>query len=236
MTALALYLLAGCAQMSIDGQVVDVVGAPVAGAVVTAVGSTCQTVTGPQGRFSLPCKPGRYTVAVSAEGHHDAEQTLSAMDREPHDIGVVELVNMPRSEGLFRMVGTDFLRLDPGWLGRNADEQTKAYCLREEDSAVNTVSTGLRLYERAADDWRLFRLDEEGCAQRLVWRAGAWRVESQDPVEPERRVLGTDILNQFELTSGRYFLADWPSGRFRPDATRGPEQDKRFSGHLLIVP
>jgi hypothetical protein len=64
----------GVATGTLQGQVIDLAGAPVAGATLVADGLEWDAVSGADGRFSLPLPAGTWTVRVSAPGFEVMEQ------------------------------------------------------------------------------------------------------------------------------------------------------------------
>src|SRR5262245_60248085 len=75
-----LLLSLALAQTSITGTVKDSLGGAVAGASVairTSSGTEQQTVTGPDGRFTLRMPEGQATLVVRAGGFAEKEQPLS---------------------------------------------------------------------------------------------------------------------------------------------------------------
>ncbi len=70
---------------SVEGRVLDPSGAAIAGARVTAVGSTsafASAGTDQKGEFSLSLPPGAYTLTVAADGFTDAVRSVS-VTQEP---------------------------------------------------------------------------------------------------------------------------------------------------------
>ena len=234
---LCLAMGIGCSRMSVEGTVLDGAGDPLSGALVALEDSPCDTRTDPDGHFWLSCAPSQYLLSISLPGHHSETVPMQVPDRIAYTAPALVLLPEAPSDGLWQLDGTAYTPFEQGALQRTATDRKKAYCLAPEDSPSHTLLGGsLRLLDQRATAWKLFRLDEEGCAQRLVWRTGAWRIDSSnEPVSIEQR-LGEGHLYSFDLEVGEYFLADWGLGRFAQDAERSASAgDKRYSGAHLIV-
>ena len=74
---MALYASLALAQeVGVRGKVTDAAGNPMEGAFVRILNTNLGTVTDREGFFSLPVKPGKYTVYVTALGYSGRERTL----------------------------------------------------------------------------------------------------------------------------------------------------------------
>jgi catecholate siderophore receptor len=92
LSVLALPLAKAGAQTTttapVSGRVVDPSGAPIAGAVVTIVSNgrsiAGPVATDPRGAFQLALAPGKYTVAVTADGFRDVSRAVDIPINRPH--------------------------------------------------------------------------------------------------------------------------------------------------------
>ncbi len=235
---LALLLLA-CAQMAIEGTVVDVEGQPIEGARITAIPSQCQAVSDAEGHFELTCATGTYEITAGHAGYVSATiERFDATERKRYDVGRMVLVPIPEEKGLLLYADTP-KPLEPALLerrtGRGPDGPYRAYCLPAGvEQPATVVPAGPRVfYDHEAPDWHLFRLDDEGCAYRMARRDGRWqKVWAQSP-EVERKELEPGLsLVRVQLEPGRYFIAHWEGGFF----TKGSLGDRKgYTGYLLKV-
>lgn len=237
--ALALLLLAGCGQMAVDGEVVTASGEPATGARVTAIGTTCTTTVGEDGRFALPCQPGSYSLLITREGYIEIDKEVDAPERERYDLGKMVMVAIPDSPGLFRFVDDHYQELAPGLLDRTikvaGGNKTRAYCLDRDASEANELPVGTHaFFDNETKGWRPFRLDEQGCAYRDAQDSKArWEVVYKDkPAYEERTLEQGRKLVAIELPAGEYFIADWDQGFFTPTQVDG---EKRYTGSWLVV-
>lgn len=236
----ALLLLAtGCGQMAIDGEVVTASGEPATGARVMAIGTTCTTTVGEDGRFALPCQPGTYKLSITREGYVEIEEDVEAPERERYDLGKKVMVAIPDAPGLFRFASDQYVELKPGLLDRTITSQdgtrARSYCLDRDASEANELAAGTHaFFDNQTKGWRPFRLDEQGCAYRDAQDAKArWEVVYKDKPNYEERTLETGRkLVAIELPAGEYFIADWDQGFFTPTKVDG---EKRYTGSWLVV-
>lgn len=233
-------LTAGCGQMAIDGEVVTVSGDPVTGARVTAIGTTCTTVVGEDGRFALPCPPGSYKLAITSEGYIQIDEEVEANERKRYDLGKLVMVAIPPSDGLFWFKDNAYVPLAPGLLDRTiatvgGGNRTRAYCLDRKISQANEMAAGTHaFFDNHTKGWRPFKLDEEGCAYRDAQDAKArWEVVYKEKPPYEERTLETGRkIAVIELPPGEYFIADWDQGFFTPAEGEG---EKRYTGSWIVV-
>lgn len=219
--ALALALT-GCSKMAIDGEVTDVTGEPVVGAMVTAVGTLCQTNTDDEGKFALVCQPGLYDISISAPGYlsEDVDE-YDAGERKRYSLGKRVLIKQPTEEGLLLFDGKGYSPMTGGLLerrmgGRGLDAY-KHYCLAAGGTEVNRIDAGVRaFFDNKTEGWKPFRLDEEGCAYRMSPTSKTqWGVDYAEKPEYEERQVDTGKkIVLMDLTPGRYFIADWRKGFF----------------------
>ncbi len=91
-------LSTGCSRMAIDGQVTDVAGEPIVGAMVSAVGGAqCQDQTDETGGFELVCKPMRYELHIGKAGYiPEVLKDFDASERKRYELGT-EITACPES-------------------------------------------------------------------------------------------------------------------------------------------
>lgn len=212
-------------------------GDPIEGAVVTLSDTSCDDKTDALGAYRVACRPDHHTVIVSAEDYFPGHHTVDGRERVPHLQDPIALIATPPSDGLWFAHGAGWQTPTPGFLSRTADSQTKLYCLVVDESPANLLSAGpVRILDQQASPWRLFRLDDAGCAQHFAWRAGAWRVEQSNEPETPATPLGSGQLHTVALEPGEYFVADWSSDRFEIDAEQtAVAAAKRYAGARLVV-
>ena len=234
---LASLLLAGCGQMAIDGEVVTVAGEPAVGARVTAMGSSCSTVVGEDGRFALPCQPGNYVVVITHPGFIEIKEEVEAPERERYDLGKQVMVAIPDSKGLFLFQDNQYVSMEPGFLARTivtGDVKTRRYCLDVDASTATRLAPGNHaIFDNQTDGWRPFILDAEGCAYRDQRDSKArWEVTYKEkPAYEERTLEAGKKVAVMELPAGDYFIADWDQGFFTTD----PNNKKHYTGYWIKV-
>jgi len=230
----------GCARMAIDGQVTDVAGEPIVGAMVTAVGGAqCQTQTDETGAFELVCKPLHYEIHIGKHGYiPEVLENFDASERKRYEMGKRTLIKIPATRGLTRFKGNEYVGMERGWLTRDtAGGPTgyRNYCV-DPAAPANRLAAGMSpFFDYESEGWKVFRVDEEGCAYRMSpdpARKGKWKVDYADRPKWETRQLeeGKDIVIM-ELPPGRYFIADWGRGFF----TKGtlPDGQKGYLGYVV---
>jgi hypothetical protein len=231
----------GCSRMAIDGQVADVAGEPIAGAMVTAVGGAqCQSRTDETGTFELVCSPQHYEVHIGKTGYiPEVLEAFDASERKRYEIGVRTLIKIPSERGLTRFKGNEYVPMVRGWLEKttaSGPNGYRHYCLKDDDVPVNTLAPGLNpFFDYESEGWKVFKLDDEGCAYRMSpGKDGKakWQVDYADRPKSETRELehGKDIVIM-DLPQGRYFIADWSKGFF----TKGklPDGKSGYLGYLV---
>lgn len=234
-----LIAITGCSPMAIEGEVVDVTGAPIVDALVTAMETPCNARTDENGKFDLVCQPGSYRLVVSMQGYLTEQEDIEAIERKRYKTSKFVLVKIPKGRGLFMFSKQEYIPMKPGRLERNLEangvERKRAYCLDKSQSEPNTFKAGtIPFFDNESTGWRPFQLDEEGCAYRDSRNAsGKWEVvyREKPPYEEKRLAKGKKIA-RIEFKPGEYFLADW-KGFFVAD----PKQKQRYTGHwVTIVP
>lgn len=240
---LGLAFLAACGQMAFDGRVVDVSGAPIPNAVVTATGSRCQTTTDADGEFKLPCDLGTYDIAIGAIGYISEEiKGMEATERKRYDLGKRVLIRIPDQEGLLLFTDTAYTPMERGWLQRVSGglgrQAFRHYCLPKEEVPRTTLRAGVRAFfdNKTGGAWRALRLDEQGCAYKMSPKSDTqWGVDYSEPVDAEFRVVDRErSVVLMDLKPGLYFIADWRQGFFVKGRLPNDE-DEGYLGYLLEI-
>ncbi len=229
----------GCSPMAIEGEVVDVTGAPIANALITALETSCNAVTDEKGHFDLVCQPGSLKLVVSSQGYLSKDEQFEATERKRYKAGKYVLVKIPNGKGLFIFDNNAYISMKPGRLQRNLEadgvQRKRAYCLDQTQSEPNVIKKGaIPFFDNESDGWRPFRLDADGCAYRDSRNAsGKWEVVYRDkPPYEEKRLSEGKKIARIQFKPGDYFIADW-KGFFVAD----PQQKHRYKGHWVkIVP
>jgi hypothetical protein len=244
---LALSLAAGltaCSNMAIDGSVVDVTGAPIVGANISAVGAPqCSTTTGEDGRFELVCNPDTYTLTINAAGYlSKSYDQFDATERKRYELGQNALVKLPSEKGLLKFDQQSYTAMEPGHIikkaGGKGTDAYKHYCLDPQaEVPVNLFAAGTHpFFDNESIGWRPFRLDEDGCAYRMSPSSDTrWGVDYAEKASFETSQLeeGKEIV-LLTLEPGRYFIADWDQGFF----TKVKAEDGKtvgYSGYYVEV-
>jgi hypothetical protein len=211
-----LVVTAGCAEMVIEGQLLDAQGNSIEGAMVTSVGTQCAATTDTKGRYELTCPPGSHELVMSKQGFLTEELQVNAAERQRYKVGKKVLVAIPEEQGLFLFANDAYLPMKSGQLVRKLSgegmSKQRAYCLDKTRSEPNPTGPGEALIlDNAATTWRPFRLDSEGCAYRDSRnKRGSWVVDYREkPDLEEHKLTGRMKLARIQLTPGEYFIADW---------------------------
>jgi len=229
--------LVGCGQMAIDGEIIDVSGAPLVGAQVNLIGSTCNTQVGEDGHFALPCTPGSYIVVINKPGYIEFKVDLEATEPERYDIGKQTLVAIPESKGLFLFEDNQYKTMEAAYLTRtitNGAQKSRRYCLDREGSTATLLPPGQHtLFDNESPGWRPFLLDADGCAYRDQRNDKArWEVVCKEkPAYEERTLEREKKVAVIDLPAGDYFIANWDQGFFTTD----PADKHRYLGFWLHV-
>jgi len=100
-------------QVWLRGKVFDPDHAPIAGAQITATpdgsASGYSTISGQFGEFSLPLKPGIYTLKIIASGFQESGQVVKVAPAGIESLEVVLQINAPHDT--ISVIGTDYLTL-----------------------------------------------------------------------------------------------------------------------------
>lgn len=213
---LLLLGLVAC-QPEIVGSVADGADAPVVGATLAAAaGGPCVAVTGPDGRFHARCDREAQDFTLSHPDHLPRAVAVDLPARGTVDLGVLRLAPLPARPGLHRPVGEAWEALPAAPLvRRGSDAEGWRWCV--EAGEPPTVPAGeVELVDVHAADWKLFRVDAEGCIYRMTPTvSGYWHAEGASiPV-----TLGTPLAPgrdrvSVTLEPGDYVFADWFASGF----------------------
>lgn len=214
-----LWLL-GC-DVQLSGTVTNPAGQPVAGAEL--VSGDCRAVTDATGAFLTRCARGTYRFDVTHPTHAPGVLSTDAGGALSPPPGAVTLVPWPTEPGLYLEPGLEPLARVA--LVRTAAPDEQKFCVATTggeappaDAAAEPLS--LSLFEVRAVDWRLFALDDEGCALRLRRPPGTtwWQPSGERLAEASRTSLapGRDRVT-LSLPPGRYVAAAWYDGFLVPD-------------------
>lgn len=227
--------LAGCGKMAIEGELVDVTGAPLAGAVVTAIGTPCQTTTDEAGHFDLTCPPGTYEITMGQTGYISHEVSVEATERKRYDLEKTVLIKIPEGEGLFLLTDGVYSSMKPGFLTRRESRggDVRTYCVDPSRGEANALPARIQsLFDKGHEGWRPFKLNGDGCAYQMSKQAsGRWEVDFAEKPAYEERAVGKGMnIALIELLPGDYFIADW-KGFF----VEVPGEKQAYTGFWLHV-
>ena len=228
---LGLAALAGCQSVTLVGEVRSDVGAPVAGAVLSSPG--CEAVSGADGRFRVACEHGTRTFTVSHPDHLSATWPVEPAGRiGEQDLGGVRLATIPLDAGLWLASDAGLLALPAAAFLHTAGAEEQRWCIDgAATDPVPVAGRAVRLLDNHAYDWRLYRMDTDGCAYRMrrtggeAWSFVADRVEVPAALE---RGPGRGWL-ELSLEPGDYALLEWYDGFLVR------EEADRYRGHWLRV-
>jgi hypothetical protein len=230
--------LCGCRKMSFEGRVVDAADQGVPGVLVSLGEPKCEAMTDASGAFSIPCRPGTYTVTITKQGFLGDGLELEAPELKVYDAGKRVLVKVPDDKGFFAFERNAYRSMKPGLLERRAGGSTldtwRAYCLARERSEANRLSPGSYPFlDHASPGWRAFRLDEEGCAYRMSPTSGGqWGVDyAVAPKFEVKQATDDASLVTLHLEPGSYFVADWSAGFF----TAAADDPLHYTGYWIEV-
>jgi hypothetical protein len=233
--------LVGCDQTTRIEGIVEVVGMPTqAGIAVRSEDGQCSALTDESGSFAMDCRRGLILVNVALDStpHYPSAHSVEVLRTESLSIGLWTLTPQPPTDGLWWVGAQGLLPLARTHLVRTGDRGAKSYCLDagSQTSGQTAAPGNVYFVDQQAPDWKLFRLDDDGCAQRWRWHAGDWRITSSDEPEASVEHLAKAKLHHFALPAGRYFVADWADGRLTPDrAQTTTAGEKRYLGAVFVV-
>lgn len=209
---LALFLT-GCST-TVVGSVVDEAGRPVAGATVHADGAPpCDAVTDAEGRFRARCPAGEHPFTVSHPGALPLTEARVIEGRGEVSTAPFTLSTIPLDPGVFVLLGGRYVPLPPGPLRRTGDDKAGfRWCFDPQKGAPLEVPAGeLSLLDNHVADWRVFKLDAEGCAYRLAPGSGDYWSDTVEKVEVSREAPLAEGRDRLTLTlaAGDYAVVDW---------------------------
>lgn len=226
-----LWLLAGCST-TVVGTVVDKAGKPVAGATVHADGQPpCDAVTDAEGRFKARCPAGERSFTVSHPGALPRSEARTVEGTGEVALAPFQLSTIPLDPGVFVLLGQAYVPLPPGPLRRLGDEKSGwRWCFDTRKGAPLDVPAGdLSLLDNHVADWRVLKLDAEGCAYRLSPGSGDYWTDTVERVEVVREAPLAEGRDRLKLTlaAGDYAVVDWFATGLVPAGP--PEGDWRGS-------
>lgn len=236
LSLLSILASTGCRSPELTGAVTDVSGNPISGAMITIIGTTCQQTTDALGSFSLPCRSGDWRVAVTSTGYISKELEFLAAESKAIDAGNLVLIKIPKGEGLFLFDGNGYESLTTSSLKRqmNPTAKTKSFCINAEHSTPYTRSAGsLPLYDKKHGDWRLWRLNDKGCAYTQHLKSGA-KLGGERVDCKKKSIDFENAIYICDLIAGDYFIANWRNGFFVESASSS-KTNRLFSGYHLII-
>jgi hypothetical protein len=224
--------------MAIEGELVDVQGNPLDGAMVTSVGTACNSVTDANGKYDLTCQPGTHKLVMSKQGYLTEELDFDAPERERYKLGKKILVKIPEKKGLFMFSKNSYQTMKAGRLirkleGTDKGAKKRAYCLDRTRSEPNVLPAGVvPFFDNDAMGWRPFKLDKDGCAYRDSRnKQGSWEVEYREKPEfDEHKLSGRMKIARINFAPGEYFVADW-KGFFVPAS----DDKHSYTGHWVKI-
>lgn len=235
MLSLALLFSVACSTTSVEGRVTDRTNAPIAGASVSTPSEGCEAISAADGGFRIECPPGQWRLNTSREGYLSHSQELSVVDGERVSLPPIALVAVPSETGLYALIDDEFKALQPAILNRATDQngvaKRRRFCVNRETERATTAAAGkLSVLEQGTVGWRMFRMDNDGCAYRdAKTREGHWVVEHQQQPEVDSAALNKSAtMHQLSLDPGHYFVAHW-AGFFAP--TEG--NPEAYTGHWI---
>ena len=240
----SLIALVGCSNMAIEGTVVDVTGAPIVGANISAVGDpTCTTTTDDAGGWELVCNPATYDLVIGAAGYlSENVDQFDANERQRYAVGKKVLIKIPTEKGLLKFDGQTYTAMEPGHVvkvaGGKGMTAFKHYCVDPKaEMPINTFDAGTHaLFDNQSAGWKPFKLDDEGCAYRMSPTTDTrWGIDYAEKAEFETTQVETGKEIVFlTLEPGRYFIADWDQGFF--NKVKGDDgETKGYSGFYVEV-
>jgi len=229
--------LTGCSELAFEGTVIDPFGAALPGVLVTSEPGRCAGTTNAQGIYYARCKPGRYTLTATLNGHFPHSVDVRQSERVLHPVDPLTLFPDPGEPGPWLLLEDGLRRPDPAPVERRDAPRERRYCLTSDAPTTTVVPAGeTLLLDPSGSEYRLFELDDQDCARHEAWRAGEWRVASESVMELNSAPLGSGLRHAPELAVGDYLLAPWDSARFAVVSPTAPaEQTKRYAGFRITV-
>ncbi len=239
--AVTALLLVGCDRTTRVEGTIEIVGMSAqAGIAVHSVDGQCSALTDASGAFAMDCRRGPITVGVELDSllHYSLAKTVDVPVEGPLSVDTWTLIPKAPDDGLWWVSDQGVLALPRTHLVRTGDRGEKSYCLNADTQAEDRtpLAGSIHFIDQEAPPWKLFRLDEEGCAQRWHWHAGDWRITASDAPEGSVEHLPNAKVHHFALPAGQYFVADWTHGRLTPDRPHTTTiGEKRYLGSVIMV-
>lgn len=191
----------------------------------------CEAVTDGTGRFRVACEKGTRTFQVSHPEHLERTWLVTpAGALGDQDVGTVELAPVPLGGGLWLAGDGSLDPLPAGPLERTATADEQRWCMDASAGAPVEVPTGkVRLLDNRVVDWRLYKLDADGCAYRMTRSGGehwTWAAERVPVGEGTPRGPGRAWV-ELDLPPGDYAVVEWYEGFLVREA------GTRWRGHWL---
>jgi hypothetical protein len=161
------------------------------------------------------CPKGTRTFSVTHPDHLDRTWLVSAPSWGDQEVGTCELSPVPTGGGLWLASDDGFTALPQAPIVRRTGPDEQRWCVDAAAGDPVPVGAGaVRLLDNHVADWRIFKLDAEGCAYRTQRTAGSTWSFSADRVTPEaltERGPGRSWVD-LELQPGDYVIAEWYEG------------------------
>lgn len=207
-------LLAGCT-VELTGNVSDFGGAAVGGARLSA--PECEAVSAADGSFRVRCDRAVHRFAVSHPAYAGATLEIDATGTFSPEPETIMLRAWPSAPGLY--LEPDYRPVPSPGLARTTTDKEQRFCV-PEGAEFGSAAAGSAMFDVHEVDWRVYRLDAEGCAMRLtnkaggsVWSPTATRVDTA-PSELAPGHFRVPVPEE----PGRYVAVPWMEGFFVPRA------------------
>lgn len=211
-----LALLIGC-EVEVCGRLLDPDGKPVAGARVEATAGACAAVTDAAGDFRARCRRADYHFLLSHPMHAAGTLHIDASGALAPPPVSMTLAPWPDAPGLY--IEPQYTPLPSVGLVRSVGPTEERFCL-PDGVVLPLASAAVQLFDVHAVDWRVYAVDAEGCALRLVVEGGGrfWspRVQRVEPVSVTELAPGRSRA-ALALDPGRYVVAPWYDGFLVPE-------------------
>lgn len=222
-------LLLGCQGTVLVGKVHAIDGGPVAGATLTSPG--CVAVTDHDGRFRVGCEAGTRSFVVTHPEHLDRTWLVSAEGYGETDVGTAELARIPTGGGIWLAGDGAITPLPQAPLVRTSAKDDQRWCFDGTQGDPVAVGTHVRLLDNHVVDWRLYKVDADGCPWRMT-RSGAehWTFTAERvPVEAITKYAEGRNWVDLDLEAGDYAIVEWYEGFLVP------EESGQYRSHWLRV-
>ncbi len=199
--------------VELSGSVTDLDGAAVGGARLQAPG--CEAVSNAAGAFRVRCERALHRFAVTHPTYAGATLEIDATGLLAPEASRASLRAWPSEPGLY--LEPSYAAVPSPGLVRTATPTEQRFCVPAE-AVLPVAPAGTALFDVHDVEWRLYRLDEDGCALRLSTRDGGtyW-----SPTATQVEVTPTPLADghlrvPLPAEPGRYAAAPWMAGFFVP--------------------